>query len=246
MAPGAPVPKTNPFTYAVGDVHGRLDLLELAFDRIAAHAGARPHRVVMLGDYVDRGPDSSGVIEFLMLREGEGLVCLKGNHEEMMLRALADEDGALWFWLSNGGSETLRSYGARPDGDIRRVVPETHVRWLSDLPLTTADPHRIFVHAGLEPDVPLRLQDEATLLWIRGRFLRAPAKAFEAHIVHGHTPQWDGKPDLAKPELLEGRTNLDTGAWTTGVLTVGVFDPSVPGGPTKIMAISTAADLART
>ncbi|HTX50285.1 MAG TPA: metallophosphoesterase family protein [Caulobacteraceae bacterium] len=231
----------NRFTYAVGDVHGRLDLLRSAFDRIAAHAGARAYRVVTLGDYVDRGPESSGVIEFLMRRQGDGLVCLKGNHEDMMLRALTGEDGALRLWLSNGGDETLRSYGARSDGDIRRAVPEGHVRWLSDLPLTTVDPHRIFVHAGLAPGAPLSLQDESTLLWIRGPFLRAPSEAFEAHIVHGHSPQWDGKPDPAKPELLDHRTNLDTGAWATGVLTVGVFDPSAPGGPTEVMSISSAS-----
>lgn len=226
-------------TYAVGDVHGRLDLLERAFDRIAAHAGVRPHRVVILGDYVDRGPDSAGVVAFLMRRQAEAdVVCLKGNHEDMMLRALAGEEGALRAWLANGGLETLRCYHARADGDLRGGLPEAHVDWLSRLPLTAADPHRIFVHAGLEPDLPLELQDEATLLWIRGPFLRAPAGAFEAHIVHGHTPLWEGKPEASEPELLEHRTNLDTGAYFTGVLTAGVFDSSWPGGPVEVLAVT--------
>ena len=234
-------------TYAVGDVHGRRDLLELAFERIAARAGARAYRIVMLGDYVDRGPASAGVIE-LLLRRGEqadDLVCLKGNHEDMMLRALAGEDGALGLWLGNGGAETLRSYGARPEGDVRRAIPEAHLRWISDLPLTASDRYRTFVHAGLEPYVPLSEQDEATLLWIRGPFLTAPAGAFEKHVVHGHTPHWDGKPDPATPELLAHRTNLDTGAWATGVLSVGVFDPDAAGGPTEVMAISAGPAPAR-
>ena len=94
------------------------------------------------------------------------------------------------------------------------------------------------MHAGLEPGVPLGLQDEATLLWIRGPFLRAPAEAFEAHVVHGHTPLWDEKPEAAEPELLAHRTNLDTGAYFTGVLTVGVFDPAAPGGPIELLPVS--------
>lgn len=231
-------PGMSRFTYAVGDVHGRRDLLELAFEAIAAHAGARPHRVVMLGDYVDRGPDSAGVIERLMRRARAGdLVCLKGNHEDMMLRAVAGEDGALRSWLWNGGQETLKSYGARTDDDLRRAIPAAHLRWFAALPLTAADPYRVFVHAGLEPEVPLDAQDEARLLWIRGPFLAASAEAFAAHIVHGHTPQWEGKPDAGEPELLGHRTNLDTGAWATGVLTAGLFDARTPGGPVEVLSI---------
>ena len=229
----------NGLTYAVGDVHGRLDLLERAFDRIAAHAGARAHRVVMLGDYVDRGPESAGVIDFLIRRQARAdVVCLKGNHEDMMLRALAGGDGGLRAWLGNGGRETLRSYGARPDGDFQRAIPVAHLDWLTALPRAATDPHRTFVHAGLAPDVPLSLQDEATLLWIRGPFLEAPAGAFEAHVVHGHTPLWDGKPDPAEPELLAHRTNLDTGAYFTGVLSIGVFDAATPGGPIEVLSVS--------
>ncbi|HEX3406909.1 MAG TPA: metallophosphoesterase family protein [Caulobacteraceae bacterium] len=239
MAREVLIPGASGLTYAVGDVHGRLDLVERAFDRIAAHAGARPHRMVMLGDYVDRGPESAGVIAFLMRRQAQAdVVCLKGNHEDMMLRALAGEDGALRSWLANGGVETLLSYGVRAYGDIERAVLDAHLDWLAALPLIAADPHRIYVHAGLAPDVPLRQQDEATLLWIRGPFLRAPAGAFEAHVVHGHTPLWDEKPEPAEPELLAHRTNLDTGAYFTGVLTVGVFDPAEPGGPTEVLQVS--------
>jgi serine/threonine protein phosphatase 1 len=229
----------NDLTYAVGDVHGRLDLVERAFDQIAAHAGARPYRVVTLGDYVDRGPQSAGVIAFLIRRQAQAdVVCLKGNHEDMMLRAVAGEDGGPRAWLLNGGRETLRSYGARPDSDLRRAIPATHLGWLTALPLAATDPHRIFVHAGLAPGVPLSAQDEATLLWIRRPFLEAPADAFEAHVVHGHTPLWEGKPHPAEPELLSHRTNLDTGAYFTGVLSVGVFDPAAPGGPTEVLRVS--------
>ena len=227
-------------TYAVGDVHGRLDLLERAFDRMAADADGCPHRVIMLGDYVDRGPESAGVIDFLIRRQVRAdVTCLKGNHEAMMSGALAGDDVALRSWLSNGGVETLRSYGARNASEMGQAIPAAHVAWLSALPLAATDAHRIFVHAGLEPDVPLSRQDEATLLWIRTPFLRAPAGAFEAHVVHGHTPVWDAKPDPAVPELLAHRTNLDTGACFTGVLTVGVFDAAAPGGPIAVLAVST-------
>ena len=119
-------PEMSDLTYAVGDVHGRLDLLERAFDRMAAHAGGRPHRVIMLGDVVDRGPESAGVIDFLLRRQARAdIVCLKGNHEAMMLGALAGDEVALRSWLANGGVETLRSYGARTAGDMRRT-PRTN------------------------------------------------------------------------------------------------------------------------
>jgi serine/threonine protein phosphatase 1 len=230
---------TDPITYAIGDVHGRLDLLERVLARVDALAPPRPYRVVMLGDYVDRGPDSKGVIDLLMRRQRDRpTICLKGNHEEMMLRALAGESGALDHWLDNGGRATLWSYGARPDADLRLDIPRAHQAWISDLPLTAVDSYRVFVHAGLAPGVPLERQDERHLLWIRERFLCAPAEALPAHVVHGHTPRWQGKPDMAELELLPHRTNLDTGAYATGVLSVGVFDPAVPGGPVAVWAIT--------
>ncbi len=229
-------PAPPPRTYAVGDLHGRLDLLRLAVDAIADHVRGAPFRVVFLGDYVDRGPDSRGVVEFLMaLQKRWPVTCLKGNHEALMAQALTHPDrGRLEHWLDNGGAATLRSYGLEPDGDLDSV-PREHIRWMSALPRTTGDGRRIYVHAGVEPGAPVERQKDETLLWIRERFLRARAGSFSAHIVHGHTPVWEGKPDPARPELLAHRTNLDTGAFATGVLAIAVFDADTAGGPVEMI-----------
>src|ERR1700761_1193263 len=103
--------------FAIGDIHGRLDLFERALAAIAARAGAASHTVVCLGDYVDRGPDSAGVIARLIDLEGPDFVCLKGNHEAMMIAAFVPgQDGEMALWKSNGGRETLESYGGRRGG----------------------------------------------------------------------------------------------------------------------------------
>lgn len=225
--------------YAIGDIHGRLDLLRSAIDAVAEHAEGRRFRVVCLGDYVDRGPDSAGVIDFLIqLRRRWSVVCLKGNHEELMVRALT-QPGANTMapWLDNGGLAALASYGLSPDADVAEAIPGEHLRWLAGLPLTTADPHRIYVHAGLLPRCPMHRQTEETCLWIRERFLRGGAGDFEAHVVHGHSPIWEHKPNPAEPELLEHRTNLDTAAFATGVLSIGVFDTEQAGGPLEILKV---------
>ena len=236
--PAPPAPRT----YAVGDVHGRLDLLRAAIDRIARHIGDATFRVVLLGDYVDRGPDSRGVVEFLIeLQRRWPVVCLKGNHEELMLQAIAQPSGRrLSRWLEYGGEQTLQSYGLGPGGDFADAIPAEHVRWMNSLPKTTGDGHRIYVHAGLMPGTPVHRQKEETCLWIRERFLQARAGDFELHVVHGHTPVWEGKPNPAEPELLEHRTNIDTGAFATGVLTVAVFDADKPGGPIEVLKVSGA------
>ena len=235
----ASAPAVSARTYAVGDVHGRLDLLRRAVDAIAEHVGDRPFRVVLLGDYVDRGPDSRGVIEFLIdLQRRWSVVCLKGNHEELMIQAIADPGARrLERWLEYGGEETLRSYGLSRDDDLAAGVPQEHLRWMAGLPRTTGDGHRIYVHAGLMPGTPAHRQKDETCLWIRERFLQGRPGDFEAHVVHGHTPVWEGKPDPCEPELLEHRTNIDTGAFATGVLTVAVFDADSPGGPIEILRV---------
>lgn len=220
-------------TYAIGDVHGRLDLLLLAVDAIQADLGERSGRVVMLGDYVDRGPDSAGVVKFLMHSQKHGSVtCLKGNHEAMMVDAMRGRGDDLW--LGNGGVATLKSYG--PGG-----VPDEHVAWMDALPSCATLGNRIFVHAGLFPGVPLAEQEEDVCLWIRDRFLLAE-RDFEGwpHIVHGHTPHHPWKEDPAQPELLPWRTNLDTAAFATGVLTVGVFEGE-DGPPTRTLRITVPA-----
>jgi serine/threonine protein phosphatase 1 len=221
-------------TFAVGDVHGRFDLLLKAADAITDYCAGRPSRVIMLGDYVDRGPDSRAVIEWLMERQADpesALTCLKGNHEAMMVEA-CQEGGAVEWWCGNGGDATLRNY---PDG-----VSRDHLAWMDELPLMARDDHRVFVHAGLMPGFAVDEQTEETCLWIRERFLRA-GDDWGVHVVHGHTPIWACKPVASQPELLPHRTNLDTAAFHTGILTVGVFDHDAPGGPIEVLTITEAA-----
>jgi serine/threonine protein phosphatase 1 len=229
----------SPYTYAVGDVHGRLDLVGAAMDSILAHAGKRPFQVILLGDYIDRGPDSRGVIELLIaLQRRWSVICLKGNHEALMLQAIEEPDGPRFEqWFELGGDRTLESYGLKPGDDLAGRLPGEHLAWLSELPSIARDQHRIYVHAGLAPGATHQSQDDETRLWIRERFLRGVPGDFEAHIVHGHTPIWAGKPDAGEPELLEHRTNLDTAAFATGVLAVGVFDDGRAGGPLEVLRI---------
>jgi serine/threonine protein phosphatase 1 len=238
-APESVLAATTPRTYAIGDVHGRLDLVQRAVELIGEHVGSAPFRVIFLGDYVDRGPDSRGVIDLLMELQREWpVVCLKGNHEELMLQAIMQPAGGrLKRWLEYGGDHTLASYGLDEDSDLAVGIPREHVRWMSGLPRTTGDGHRIYVHAGLMPGTPVHRQNEQTFLWIRERFLQARPGDFEAHVVHGHTPVWEGKPNPAEPELLEHRTNVDTAAFATGVLSIAVFDAERPGGPVEVLQV---------
>jgi len=219
-------------TYAIGDIHGRLDLLRAAVAAIAAHARNGSHQVICLGDYVDRGPDSRGVIETLMTLSADApWQCLLGNHEDMMTRSLrTHERDEIDRWLRNGGEATLDSY--------LHKVPPTHLEWLESLPLVHRDAHRLYVHAGVAPGAPVELQDKRTLVWIREAFLTAEAPTLPCHVVHGHTPFWRMKPEPRVPERLPHRTNLDTGAYFTGILSVGVFDDAVAGGPVEILSIT--------
>lgn len=211
--------------YAVGDIHGRLDLLLKLAVAIFDHAAGRRVHVVFLGDYVDRGPDSRSVVEFLMGAERDGwATCLMGNHEAMMAAAMSDPD-EVGSWMSNGGWATLQSYAGEDPAD--------HAGWMAGLPYVVRDSHRIYVHAGLLPGVELERQTPEACLWIRDRFLRARADELPCHVVHGHSPY--AKPVAHEPELQPHRTNLDTGAFRTGVLTAGAFDPALPGGPIELL-----------
>lgn len=220
--------------YAVGDVHGRADLLEALLAEIAADVRARPAprvAVVFLGDYVDRGPDSRQVVERLMAGPGGDLaaaqwICLKGNHEEYMLRFLT-ETAVGPAWCLNGGLATVRSYaGSLPEGGeadmpglqlaLSRSLPPAHLRFLSRLPLMHVEGDYVFVHAGVRPGVALADQDPADLLWIRDDFLFEPA-VFEKVVVHGHTP-------TPIPEIRPNRIGVDTGAYKFGRLTALVLE----------------------
>lgn len=226
--------------YAIGDVHGRLDLLERLIARIEAdvvRVDARRRVVVFLGDYVDRGPDSRGVIDRLSAGPpasgplaGAEWICLKGNHEEYLVRFLTEAAGSR-AWLLNGGLPTVQSYvgasaGALPEGVVNdmaglqmvlsRAVPPAHLRWMARLPVRHVEGDYLFVHAGIRPGTALDDQDPADLLWIRDDFLSA-STPFEKVVVHGHST-------TALPEIRSNRIGIDTGAYRSGRLTALVLE----------------------
>jgi serine/threonine protein phosphatase 1 len=176
--------------------------------------GREDARFILLGDYVDRGPDSRRVVEFLIRRQsdrGRRVICLRGNHEAMLVSAADKQrsDSDLMKWWGNGGKQTLESYGIDDPSDL----PAEHLSWMQQLPLVHRDRHRLFVHAGIRPGIPLALQSEEDLLWIREPFLSS-ADNHGALIVHGHTPVRSRQPDARA-----NRLNLDTGACFGGPLT---------------------------
>lgn len=206
-------------TYAVGDVHGRADLLDALLGKIEAHAASRPRRLVFLGDYVDRGPASAEVlhrVRSLQRRETVHVVCLKGNHEDMMLRAAAGSEDWDAVWLRNGGDATLRSFGVRRAAQ----VPADMLDWLAARMTSFEDGRRCYVHAGLDPARDRLDQSDQDRLWIRDAFL-ARDHDFGKLVVHGHTPTRDGRPDIRAH-----RVNVDTGAVYGGPLTAAIFDGS--------------------
>ncbi|UYN93240.1 MAG: serine/threonine protein phosphatase [Enhydrobacter sp.] len=216
--------------YAVGDIHGRLDLLDDLLRRIgedaARHSGDRERVLVFLGDYIDRGPASRGVVERLLADPLPGFATIRllGNHEEAMLDFLDGRSDGL-DWLSYGGLETLLSYEvplrALPNTlaavtELRRAlaaaVPRTHEAFLRGCMLRHDEGDYLFVHAGVRPGVPLDRQSPTDLLWIRDDFLRVRVPLPDRVVVHGHTIV-----DL--PQDRSHRINLDTGAFVSGRLT---------------------------
>jgi serine/threonine protein phosphatase 1 len=213
-------------TYVIPDIHGRNDLLCEALAEIAVHSRGVPGVIVTIGDYVDKGPASKEVVERLLSGVGEGwsLVTLKGNHDAMMVEALRNPS-KMAAWIAKGGDAALASYGGDP-----AAVPHAHIDWLDGLRLIHVDAHRLYVHAGVDPETPLDRQGEATLVW--KRYPKGFTGGYGTlHVVHGH----DNSPD--GPLLYEGRTNLDTLAWRTGRLTIGVFDDVRSGGPVDFIMI---------
>lgn len=213
-------------TYVIPDIHGRDDLLDEALAGIAAHSHGDAGVIVTIGDYVDKGPQSKQVIDRLLsgVADGLRLVALKGNHDAMMVKALRDP-AKMDSWLGKGGDAALASYGGDP-----AAVPPAHIAWLDALLPLYVDVHRLYVHAGVDPNIPLDRQSETTLL--TKRYPKGFSGGYgERYVVHGHDNDPDG------PLLFEGRTNLDTAAWRTGRLTVGVFDDDRPGGPVDFIVV---------
>lgn len=208
-------------TYAVGDIHGCLDLLDELLGRIGQHAEGRPFRLICLGDYIDRGPDSAGVVARLRALQAaspDRVVCLLGNHEDMLLQAVARPERER-LWLHNGGVEALRSFGVTRAADL----PADVLAWVARCPRRFEDPRRCYVHAGLNPAVDRHSQRDEDLVWIRDEFLSVD-RDFGRFVVHGHTPRIDGRPELKRY-----RVNLDTAAVYGGRLTAGVFGDDQDG-----------------
>jgi serine/threonine protein phosphatase 1 len=212
-------------TFVVPDIHGRLDLLHEGLAEIGARSEGETDTIVTIGDYVDKGPASKDVIDRLLSGiDRFELVPLKGNHDSMMVDALRDQSN-MADWLAKGGDTALASYGGDPAG-----VPQSHIDWLDRLRLFYVDTYRLYVHAGVDPELPLDRQSEKTLLW--KRYPKGFPSGFgNLHVVHGHDNDPNG------PLLYDGRTNLDTLAWRTGRLTIGVFDDERPGGPIDLITI---------
>jgi serine/threonine protein phosphatase 1 len=223
-------------TYAIPDIHGRFDLLEAGIRKILEHSAGMPATVVTLGDYVDRGPSSRQVIERLMNWRPDDLriVNLKGNHEAMMWDVCNNLSELSW-WIQNGGDRTLRSYGAGSQENFDpAIVPPAHLNWIASLSPVYVDRHRVFVHAGVDPDIPLQQQSERVLLWK----LYPPGHGLghgHRHVVHGH----HASPNA--PIVTKGSTNLDALAWKTGRLVIGVFENDRPGGASGFLEVSAAA-----
>jgi serine/threonine protein phosphatase 1 len=213
--------------YAIGDIHGRADLLRrlhLGIAEDAGEAGPADNLILYVGDLVDRGPDSNGVIDAVMAAAPAGFrkLCLLGNHEAMMLEFL-DDIGIGVSWALNGGVATLASYGVgslshdterewrRVQRELAAAIPERQLAFLRGLPLRHVEGDYLFAHAGVRPGIALDRQDRDDLLWIRDEFLDSAADHGKV-VVHGHTV-------TREVELRPNRIGIDTGAYATGRLT---------------------------
>lgn len=217
--------------YAVGDIHGRLDLLDALLTRveadIARHPIVRPV-TVFLGDYIDRGPSSRETVDRLIEHDARfESVFLKGNHEVIALNCLSDRN-SFDHWLRLGGLETLISYNLAPEliQDRKRIaetqlafhnaIPQRHFRFFRSMSASFTCGDFFFAHAGVRPGIELSSQVEADLLWIRNEFLSSSSD-FGKVVVHGHTP-------TKRVDIRSNRINIDTGAFGTGCLTSLVLE----------------------
>ncbi len=233
-----PMPQPERLTFLVGDIHGCAEQLDGLLSNIADQAGSRAHDLVFLGDYIDRGPDSAGVLRRLMALDADQdsarrLTFLAGNHDHMLLHYLAHpEDGVRWLWV--GGRDTLTSFGI---GELRiadggsdpmaervaaqaqalaREMGEEMVQWLADRPLWWQSGNVIAVHALTDPLRPMDEQDDETLLWARPEKDLQP-RSDGSWVIHGHTI-------VPEPTVMARHINVDTGAFRGGPLTAAVLE----------------------
>ena len=216
--------------YAIGDIHGRADLLVKLLDKIVLHTQSRPEAsnqvLIFLGDYINRGRQAKEVIDILTsaLPQNFETIFLKGNHEVLLERFLDDPAKQLGVWLTYGGSDTMTSYGVNAEevelGEdfnmhcrdlLLEAMPPRHRAFFRNLKLCVTMGDYFFVHAGVRPGVPLEDQIEDDLLWISKEFLEHD-ELFDKVIVHGHIPR-------KEPQIRDNRISIDTRAWFTGCLT---------------------------
>jgi len=218
--------------YAIGDVHGCLELLDALLERIESEIAESPKRrtnIVFLGDLIDRGPASAQVVERLRTYRPASARphFVMGNHEEVMLRVLAGETELLQSWLKFGGAQTLQSYGLDSTrvsrmpadsmlGELRRAIPAEHIDFLRSFADSISFGNYLFVHAGIRPGIDLSEQSQTDLRWIREPFLDDPSDHGFV-VVHGHTI-------TNEVEVAPNRIGIDTGAFCTGTLTALAID----------------------
>jgi len=216
--------------YAIGDIHGRSDLLERLLGMIRRDANRQSGSVslVFIGDYVDRGRDSRGVIEMLVELDREmSAYFLRGNHDQALLDFLA-HPATYPAWRDFGADETLISYGVRPPSSddlqslhktreqLARAIPAAHLRFLNDLRFYVETDRFYFAHAGIRPGVPFHAQSPRDLMWIRDEFLDS-SDNFGKTVVHGHSPK-------STPVRKRNRIGVDTNAYMSGHLTAAVLE----------------------
>lgn len=229
---------------AIGDIHGEFDLLMGLMKKLENHReNDENFTIVFLGDYVDRGLKSKEVLDFLMAgpQNKDTWICLKGNHEDLMVEAYANRDHrSVQNWTMNGGFNTVRSYdrsfdASLPDSRFDFGLMTEHAKWLDNLPLYAEFPNHICVHAGLMPGYVLEEQEDDWLIWIRDRFLNCGGDPlWNKHIIHGHTPESGSR---------EWRTNLDSGSFYSGIQTAGIFDMAINSGPIELVSFHEGEDL---
>ncbi|MCX8998430.1 serine/threonine protein phosphatase [Rhizobiaceae bacterium BDR2-2] len=217
--------------FAIGDIHGRVDLLRDAERRIFANleaTGASNGLIILLGDYVDRGPNSAAVLDYLVQPPPANArrIAICGNHDVAFLNFIEDPDGNT-RWLDMGGRDTLLSYGIDLDHVLKRgtgalkdalkeAVPQTHIDLLERMPVCVRINDFVFVHAGLRPGIPLDQQSDRDMMWIREPFL-TEGPGLPLVVVHGHTP-------VPEPQVGPGRIGIDTAAVSTDRLSVLKLD----------------------
>lgn len=210
--------------FAIADLHGRADLLQNAVYKLETTYTSGT--VVFLGDYVDRGPDSKGVLDILMrgprMPDKWTWIIIRGNHEDMMLECHQQSSSQHSWWISHGGDATLKSFGGS--------IPIKYLEWVDELPRLYWDDHHVFTHAGVLESHPLDDQPNGITQWYRYPSL-ANVGWNGKHVVHGHTKR-------KVPELYENRTNLDGGAYSNGILYVGVFEEDKATGPIKVLEVT--------